>query len=132
MEKPKYKILIVDDDHFLVNMYSIKFKSSGFEVSTALDGGDALNKLRDGLTPDVVMLDMVMPAMDGIQVLTQIRAEKLVPTAKLIVLSNQSQPSDIEKAKSLGISGYIVKATTIPSEVVTEVSKIIDGKTTTN
>ena len=128
METRKKKILIVDDDHFLVNMYSIKFSGSGFEVTTSLDGQDTLNKLKDGLVPDVLMLDMIMPGMDGLEILTQIRKEKLIPQAKIIVLSNQSQESDMQRAKDLGISGYIVKATTIPSEVVAEVQRVLAGK----
>lgn len=121
----KKKILIVDDDKFLVNMYSIKFKSAGFEVFSAFDGQETLAKLKDGLVPDVVMLDMIMPAMDGVEILARIRKENLVPKAKVVILSNQNQPSDIERAKALGISGYIVKATTIPSEVVTEIQQIL-------
>jgi CheY-like chemotaxis protein len=128
MEKKPYKILIVDDDHFLVNMYAIKFKASGFEVYTSLDGADTLNKLKDGLVPDVVMLDMVMPAMDGIEILSRIRKENYIPKASVVILSNQSQPSDIERAKALDIQGYIVKATTIPSEVVAEVQKILQER----
>ncbi len=124
----KNKILIVDDDHFLLNMYALKFKSSGFDVNTANEGTDALRKLKEGLVPDVVMLDMVMPGMDGLEILAQIRKENLVPKAHVIILSNQSQSSDIEQAKKLGISGYIVKATTIPSEVVTEVEHLLEGK----
>ncbi|MEK7645111.1 MAG: response regulator [Patescibacteria group bacterium] len=121
----KKKILIVDDDKFLVNMYSIKFKAAGFDVCSAFDGQETLNKLKDGLVPDVVMLDMIMPSMDGVEILARIRKENLVPKAKVVILSNQNQPSDIERAKALGISGYIVKATTIPSEVVSEIQQIL-------
>lgn len=126
MEKNnKKKILIVDDDKFLVNMYSIKFKAAGFDVCSAFDGQETLTKLKDGLVPDVLMLDMIMPAMDGVEILARIRKENLVPKAKVVILSNQNQPSDIERAKALGISGYIVKATTIPSEVVSEIEQIL-------
>jgi CheY-like chemotaxis protein len=71
------------------------------------------------------MLDMIMPSMDGVEILARIRKENLVPKAKIVILSNQNQPSDIERAKALGISGYIVKATTIPSEVVSEIEQIL-------
>lgn len=124
MEKNK-SILIIDDDHFLLHMYSLKFKNEGFEAVTATEGNDALNKLREGLEPTVIMLDMVMPAMDGIEILTRIKKENLAPKSAIVVLSNQSQSTDIEKAKKLGVDGYIIKATTIPSEVVTEIEKIV-------
>ena len=122
------KVLIVDDDQFLLNMYSIKFKKFGFDVDTASGGQEVLNKLRDGAKPDVMLLDVVMPSMDGLELLEHIRDEKFVPNAAVIILSNQNQPSDIERAKELGIASYIVKASSIPSEVVAEVMKVISKK----
>ncbi len=124
-EVQKKKILIVDDDKFLLNMYTIKFQKDNFEVSTAADGSDAIAKLEGGLVPDAMVLDIVMPVMDGLEVLEKVRKEKFIPNAKILILSNQGQSSDIEKAKQLGINGYIVKATTIPSEVVAEVKRIL-------
>jgi len=126
MDTPKkYTILIVDDDKFLLNMYSIKFQKENFEVSTAIDGGEALTKLKEGPAPDVIILDIVMPVMDGMELLEKIRKEKIAEASLVIILSNQGQSSDIEKAKKLGIDGYIVKATTIPSEVLVEVKKTL-------
>ena len=87
---------------------------------------EALRKLKDGFAPDAIVLDIVMPGMDGIELLEKIRAEKLSPNSVIVFLTNQGQPSDIEKAKSLGASGYIVKASTIPSEVFNEVVKCIE------
>lgn len=124
----KYKILIVDDDAFLLSMYEAKFKKNNFDVVTSSGGNDALKKLREGLAPDVITLDMVMPEMDGVEFLAQMRKENLAKGSVLVVLSNQSQTADIEKATQYGIDGYIVKATTIPSEVVNEVEKIIKEK----
>ncbi len=124
----KYKVLIVDDDHFLLSMYIKKFNDSGFEAVGATDGNEALAKIKDGtFNPDIVLLDMVMPVMDGFEIIEHIRKDHLIPNAKLIVLSNQSQSADIERAKKIGIAGYIVKATTIPSEVVLEVRNIVSG-----
>lgn len=124
-EAQKKKILIVDDDKFLLNMYTIKFQKDDFEVTTAADGSEAVEKLQAGLVPDAIVLDIVMPVMDGLEVLEKIRADKLTPNSKILILSNQGQSSDIEKAKQLGINGYIVKATTIPSEVVAEVKRML-------
>lgn len=123
-----YKILIVDDDKFLLNMYSIKFQKEKFAVTTAGDGLDALKKLQEGLSPDAIVLDIVMPVMDGLEFLEKMRAEDLSKNATLLILSNQGQSSDIEKAKRLGIDGYIVKATTVPSEVVGEVLRMLANK----
>jgi CheY-like chemotaxis protein len=124
MENLKSKVLIIDDDKFLLNMYSIKFSKNNFEVSSATSGEEALNKLKDGYNPDIILLDIVMPVMDGFEILENIKKNNLAPKASVIMLTNQGQLADIERAKSLGTSGYIIKATTIPSEVVEEVTKI--------
>ncbi len=123
-----YKILIVDDDKFLLNMYSIKFQKEKFAVTTASDGSEALKRLEEGFVPDAIVLDIVMPVMDGLEALKNIRDKKLADDAVVLILSNQGQSSDIDKAKRLGIDGYIVKATTIPSEVVTEVLRMLNNK----
>lgn len=123
-----YKILIVDDDKFLLNMYSIKFQKENFEVYTASDGKSALEQLEKGTVPDAIVLDIVMPIMDGLEMLENMRKQNLAKEATVLILSNQGQSTDIEKAKRLGIDGYIVKATTIPSEVVTEVLRMLANK----
>jgi len=123
----KRKVLIVDDDHFLLDMYSVKFKASGFDVDTAIGGNDALGKLKEGSNPDVILLDLVMPTMDGIELLENIRKDNLSPNAAVIILSNQNQASDIERAKKLNVASYIVKASSIPSEVVSQVIKVVEA-----
>ncbi len=128
MDKKKQKVLIVDDDQFLLNMYSIKFKKSGFDVETSTNGQEVLSKLRGGFAPDIVLLDVVMPAMDGLELLEKIRKEKFIPDAAIFVLSNQNNPADIERASRFGITSYIVKASSIPSEVVAEVTQKIASK----
>lgn len=121
------KIFIVDDDKFLLDMYTFKFKEKGFEVVQAFGSVDALDKLKGGIVPDVVLLDVVMPAMDGFELLALIRERGLAPSAKVIILSNLGQPSDIEKGRSLGANGYVIKASATPSEVVEKVVKVLNG-----
>ncbi|KKT81386.1 MAG: hypothetical protein A2V96_02490 [Candidatus Yonathbacteria bacterium RBG_16_43_6] len=121
------KIFIVDDDKFLLDMYTFKFKEKGFEVIQAFGSVDALDKLKGGIVPDVVLLDVVMPAMDGFELLALIRERGLATTAKVIILSNLGQPSDIEKGRSLGANGYVIKASATPSEVVEKVLKVLNG-----
>lgn len=124
MENKKPKVLIVDDDKFLLNMYSLKFNKNNFEVDSAVSGEEALSKIKDGCNPDIILLDIVMPGMDGFELLDNLKKNKLASNAMIIMLTNQGQLADIEKAKNFGINGYIVKATTIPSEVVEEVARI--------
>lgn len=123
----KNKILIIDDDTFLLGMYSMKFEKSGFETKVASSGSDAVEYLRNGYTPDVLVTDLIMPVMDGFALCECIKKEKLMPENSLIImLTNQGTSTDINRAKELGVHGFIVKATTIPSEVVEEVKKLIN------
>ncbi|MEK7180602.1 MAG: response regulator [Patescibacteria group bacterium] len=124
----KYKILIVDDDQFLLNMYSLKFGKENFDVTAITGGEEALTELRGGLDPDVLLLDVIMPAIDGNELLKLIKKDNLAPHAAIIMLTNQGGESDVNNAKSLGVDGYIIKATAIPSEVVEEVLKIVQAK----
>ncbi|HVU06666.1 MAG TPA: response regulator [Candidatus Paceibacterota bacterium] len=122
--KKNIKVLIVDDDKFLLGMYSLKFSNNGYDVDTGVGSQAALDKLRGGFKPDIMLFDIVMPYMDGLELLKTVRDEKLAPESVVVMLTNQSQSSDIERAKELGVDGYIVKAATIPSEVLHEVEKI--------
>jgi CheY-like chemotaxis protein len=124
MEKKNIKVFIVDDDKFLLGMYSLKFANAGYDVDTTVGSIAALEKLQSGARPDIILLDIIMPYMDGLELLKKIRDERLAPDAVVIMLTNQSQSSDIERAKELGVDGYIVKAATIPSEVLHDVEKI--------
>lgn len=121
-----YRIYLTDDDRFLLDMYAVKFKAAGHEI-TAFNGGKVLlDALRKDPAPDALLLDIVMPEIDGFQVLETIQKEKLAPGMKIIVLTNQGQETDIERATALGAVGYIIKASAIPSEVYAETMKIID------
>ena len=121
----KKKIFIIDDDSFLLSMYSMKFEKNGFETKVAANGSDALDILRGGYTPDVLVMDLIMPMMDGFLMYENIKKENLAKGALAVMLTNQGTVSDINRAKELGIQGFIVKATTIPSEVVEEVKNLI-------
>lgn len=119
------KVFLIDDDRFLLDMYAIKFSKSGYEVKTADSTDSALKMLHDGYVPDVMITDIVMPGMDGLELVSSVKKERLIPSAKLIMLTNQGSSDDISRAKKLNVDGYIVKATTIPSEVLGEVEKIL-------
>ncbi len=128
MEDKKKTILIVDDDSFLLDMYALKFSQSGFIVDTALGSTVALQKLKQSVSPDILLTDVVMPVMDGFELLEKINEEKLIPNTIKIIISNLGQTEDIEKGKALGASGYIVKANATPSEVVARVVSITQPK----
>jgi CheY-like chemotaxis protein len=117
------KILFVDDDKFLLEMYALKFSKNNFEVNTAQGSEEALKIIRGGFEPDILLIDVVMPGMDGIEFLAALRKEDLIKNSVVIMLTNQGLPDDISKAKKLNADGYIIKATTIPSEVYSEVTR---------
>lgn len=125
---PQKKILVVDDDSFLLDMYSLKFGKAGYEVKVANSTELALKLIRDGFTPDVMLVDIVMPGMDGLEFVATIRGEKLIPTTIIIMLTNQSASDDVARAQKANVDGYIVKATSIPSQVLVEVEKICASK----
>ncbi|PIR46572.1 MAG: response regulator [Candidatus Vogelbacteria bacterium CG10_big_fil_rev_8_21_14_0_10_45_14] len=125
----QYSIFIVDDDKFLLEMYAIKFSERGFKVETALSSVEAFGKIKDGFRADILLLDIVMPAMDGFALLSKIHEEKLAPEGSTIIyLSNLGQKDDIEKGLNLGADGYIIKASSTPSEVVDKVMAIVKEK----
>jgi len=127
-DEKKLSITIVDDDKFLLGMYALKFQNNGYNVEAINSSTEALTKLRSGtLKPDILVLDIIMPYMTGLELLKIIKTEKLAEQAVVVMLTNQGQSSDIAAAQALGVEGYIVKASTIPSEVLVEVKKIYDS-----
>lgn len=132
-EGTKPTILIIDDDKFLLDMYTLKFSESGFHAVAAFGSTDALEKLKSKeVQPDIILLDIVMPTMDGFEFLEKVKQENITPNSQIIILSNLGQQDDIDKGKKLGAAGYIVKANATPSEVVDrtkEITGLGGGKT---
>lgn len=125
MEGEKRKILIVDDDNFLLDMYALKFSQNNFAVHTAMNGVQAIEKLKGGLDPEIVLTDIMMPEMDGFEMLETINKENLSPNSLKLVLSNRNQQSDVDRGTELGVAGYIVKASSTPMEVITQVQDVL-------
>lgn len=121
------KLLLVDDDEFLLDMYSMKFREAGFTIDIASSGAAALEKIKKN-TYDVVLLDIVMPAMDGFEVLTELKKENALGSAIIIVLSNLGQKEDIERGMQLGATDYVIKAHFTPREVVEKVQYQLSHK----
>jgi CheY-like chemotaxis protein len=124
----KKKILIVDDDSFLLDMYALKFSQNNFEVYAAGNGAEALTKLEGGLRPEVILFDIIMPEMDGFEMLEKINQGNFAPSAVKIILSNKSEQADLERGARLGVAGYIIKASSTPAEVITQVTDILAKK----
>lgn len=125
-KKRDYSILLIDDDQFLLDMYALKFKECGCTVQTLNSPEKALEDLRAGANPNIILLDVIMPGMTGFDFLEAIKKEDLAKNATVIMLTNQGQQDDIDKAMELGADGYIVKASAIPSEVMEKTLDIAD------
>lgn len=119
------KVFVIDDDAFLLDMYALKFSQKNFDVMSAGGTLEALEKLRGGYTPEVIVVDLVMPAMDGFEFLEVVKSESLAQGALVIILSNLGQQEDIDRGLALGAVGYIIKASATPSEVVEKVQEVL-------
>ncbi len=122
------KILIVDDDKFLLDMYAIKFKEQGFDTEVAFNAVEALEKIDKGLVPAICLADVIMPGMNGFELVAEFRKRASLTGATIVILSNLGQKEDIEKGLSAGADGYIIKASATPSEVVKKVLDIVAHK----
>lgn len=107
----------------------MKFKNAGHEVTVFGGGEECLAALRKkgAKSPHAILLDLIMPGIGGFELLAAIRKEGLAKGAKVIILSNQGQDSDIKKAKELSADSYIIKASAIPSEVLAETIRTIEA-----
>lgn len=117
-------ILLVEDDPFVVDIYTTKLKEAGFHIEVAENGEEALRKLKEA-KPDLLVLDIVLPNIDGWELLRKIRTELGFEDLKVVVLSNLSQKAEVEKSLRFGVIKYFIKAHFTPSEVVEEIKKIL-------
>ena len=118
------KILLIEDDPLLVDVYSTRLKQSGFEVCVAESGEKALAAAEEQ-KPDLVLLDIVLPHIDGWDVLQNLRSSEKLKGVQIVILSNLGQKEEIAKGLALGAAKYLIKAHYTPSEIVQEVISLI-------
>ena len=121
------RVLIAEDDKFLVNAYRLKFEKEGIKTEIALDGQDALTKM-ESFKPDVVLLDLMMPKVDGFEVLAEMKRRDELKSIPVIVASNLGQAEDVEKARKLGAVDYVVKSDIALSELVEKIKSYEPSK----
>lgn len=119
------KVLLVEDDPLLIDIYSSKLKESGFLVSVAEDGERALQKIKEE-TPDLVVLDIVLPKIDGWEIIREIKKDKRLNSLKVVILSNLGQKGEIEKGLEMGAQKYLIKAHYTPSEIVKQIKEVLE------
>jgi len=118
-------ILLVEDDPFLIDIYSKKFKESGFNFEVVQDGEKALKRIEEK-KPDLLLLDIVLPGIEGWEIIRRIKNNPLLKDLKIIILSNLGQTQEVKKGLRLGAIKYLIKAHYTPSEVVKEVKKVLE------
>ncbi len=115
------KVLLVEDDVFVSDVYSTRLLKEGYQVFLMNNGRDAVGWLETNI-PDIVLLDIMMPYMDGIEVLKELRQKDSCKEVPVIMLTNLSEKENIREALSLGANDYLIKSHFTPSEIVTKVN----------
>lgn len=124
MENNKVHVLLVEDDVFLAGIYQKKFEMEGYKITTAEDGEKGLAEAKKK-KPDIILLDVLLPKMDGFAVLQKLKTDPAVKDIPVILLTNLGQKDDVEKGLEAGASDYLIKAHFKPSEIVDKVKKVL-------
>jgi DNA-binding response OmpR family regulator len=120
----KQHILLVEDDGFLASIYAQKLELEGYDVSLATNGEDGL-RLAQKDKPDLVLLDLIMPKLDGFQTLERLKADAATKNIPVLILSNLGQREDVERCMTLGAAGYLIKAHSLPGETIAKVKTLL-------
>ena len=117
-------ILIVEDDKFLRELIVQKLSKEGFNASEAIDGEEGIKKIKEE-KPQLVLLDLILPGIDGFEVLSRMREDPTVSSTPVIILSNLGQKEDVEKGLKLGAVDYLIKAHFTPGEIIEKIRNIL-------
>jgi len=118
------KILIIEDDKFLRELISRKLTDDDFDTVGAVDGEDGVKKVKEE-KPDLVLLDLILPSIDGFEVLSRIKKDPEVASIPVIILSNLGQKEEVEKGLNLGAADYLIKAHFTPGEIIEKIRTIL-------
>ena len=119
------KILIIEDEELLSNLLKNKLSELGYDVSVALNGLQGLQAIKE-IVPDLILLDLVMPKMDGFEVMRKMQEDASISGIPVIIVSNSGQPVEIDKAKKLGAKDWLIKTEFDPQEVIDKVRKQLE------
>jgi DNA-binding response OmpR family regulator len=122
----KKKIVLVEDDSFLAGMYVSKLNMENFEVKLAENGEDGLKTATDEM-PDLILLDILLPRMDGFEVLKKLKKNPETAGIPVILLTNLGQKKDVDRGLALGAEDYLIKAHFMPNEVIAKIKKILNS-----
>lgn len=117
-------ILIIEDDKFLRELIAQKLIKEGYEVSEAIDGEEGIKKVKDE-KPTLVLLDLILPGIDGFEVLNRMKEDPVLSPIPVIILSNLGQKEDVEKGLKLGAADYLIKAHFTPGEIIDKIKNVL-------
>lgn len=121
------KLFMAEDDSLLVHIYEKKFKASGYEIDFAMDGEEAISKLKNmEIKPALVLLDGQMPRKSGFEVLQEMKNDEELKNVPVIFLTNMYEEDNEKKGLALGVASYLIKSQYIPSEIVTKVKEVCE------
>lgn len=120
------KILIIEDDRYISRMFEIKLGLDGLDVQVADNGRIGVEKARE-FHPDVILTDILMPEMDGFEVISQIKNDSELKSTPILIMSNLGEEDHIQKGLQLGAIGYIVKSDITPAQIIEKIKSIING-----
>ncbi|PIS40663.1 MAG: response regulator [Candidatus Kerfeldbacteria bacterium CG08_land_8_20_14_0_20_43_14] len=124
MPKSKPVVALIEDDLMIGEMYKAKFAKNGFEIQIATDGAAGLELVKK-IKPDIILLDIIMPKLDGFEVLKQLRGNPDFKKTPVVMLTNLGQEEDMKKGRDLGATDYFVKTNFIPSAIVDKVKSLL-------
>jgi len=125
------KILVIEDDKFLRELIAQKIMKEGYDMAEAVDGEKGIEAVKKE-KPDLILLDLILPGIDGFEVLARIKADPEIAKIPVIILSNLGQKDDIEKGLKMGASDYLIKAHFTPAEIIAKVKTILAPAETPN
>jgi len=121
------QILLIEDDKFLRELIIQKLGREGFEVAEAPEGERGLSKMKEE-RPDLVLLDLILPGIDGFEVLSRMKKDPVLASIPVIILSNLGQRDDVQKGIDLGAEDYLIKAHFTPGEIVEKIKATLEAK----
>jgi len=118
------KILLIEDEEIMIDLLQRKLTQEGYEISVTRDGEEGLKAMRE-VSPDLILLDIIMPKMGGFEVMEEMQKDKELKKIPVIIISNSGQPVEIDRAQKLGAKDWLIKIEFDPQEVVEKVKKLI-------
>lgn len=124
MPEKKHKILLVEDEQMIVDMYKLRLEEESFEVLTTDKGSEAL-EIAEKEKPVIILLDIILPEVDGFSILMTLKAQASTKGIPVVMLTNLGQESDQVKGQQMGAKGYFIKSQHTPSDIINEIKKLI-------